>query len=259
MLKTTTKELQGALRELNIPQSRVVIVHSSLFKFGLIEGGAAGAYTCIRDELGPDTTIVMPAFTFSFGSTRVWHAKDTKSECGALTEYFRTKVATTRSLHPFHSVCAIGPMAEEITSGLCLSSFGKSSAFERLYDMDALNLSVGTEFIGGATFLHTGEEQMKIPYRFMKPFPGDVRNMDDQPIDITFEMYCREIGDTYEYDNVWDGCWDDLNKQGLFKVTHLKGAMLSLCNIKETLDAFKGFLKADPYYCAQRYPIANAL
>lgn len=253
MIRTSLKEIQDALSALNIPQNRVVMVHSGLFKLGLIEGGVQGVYGCIREALGPDATIVMPAFTFSFGGARVWHAKDTRSEAGALSEYFRTSIATARSIHPFHSVTAVGPLARDLTSGRCLSSFGEGSAFQKLSEMDALNLSVGTEFIGGATYLHIGEEQLKVPYRFMKAFPGEVFDLDGERVDLTFEMYCREVSETHEYDNVWDGCWDDLNARGLFTTTYLKGSMFALSNIRETLDAFKEFLKADPYYCARRY------
>jgi len=251
MLKTTSTEIIDALGELNIPPNRVVVVHSSLLKFGLIEGGAQGIYNCISRALGPDATIAMPAFTFSFGISRVWDAKSTPSEMGALTEYFRKNIATARSIHPFHSICAVGPRADEITSGLCASSFGEQSAFQMLYDHDALNLSIGTEFIGGATFLHIGEEQVGVPYRFMKPFPGEVRDFNGQIVDTTFEMYCREITETHEYDNVWEGCWEDLNRKNLFATTQFKGAMLALSNIQQTLETFKGFLKADPYYCAK--------
>lgn len=259
MLKTSLLEIGNALGELSIPQNRVVMVHSSLLKFGLIEGGTAGVLATLRDALGTDATIVMPSFTFGFGRSRVWRAKDTPSEVGALSEYFRKNVATTRSIHPFHSVTAVGPLARDVTEGVCKSSFGVTSAFQKLYDLGAMNLSLGTEFIGGATYLHVGEEQLKVPYRFMKPFPGEVRDMNGQLVDVTFEMYCREMTETYEYDNVWDGCWDDLNNLGLFKVTHLKGAMLSLSNIRETLDAFKGFLNEDPYYCARRYEQQNVV
>jgi aminoglycoside 3-N-acetyltransferase len=252
MHKTSSKEIQAALQELNIPKNRIVIIHSSLFKLGIIEGGTTGIYKCLQQELGDEATIVMPAFSFSFGQSRVWHAKETRSEVGALTEYFRKNIATSRSIHPFHSVSAVGPLAEEITSGHCLSSFGPNSAFQKLYELDAINLSFGTEFIGGATYLHIGEEDLNVPYRFMKPFPGEVRDLNGQIIDYTYEMYCRKISETHEYDNIWNGCWGDLNKKSLFKITHLKGAMLTLSNIRKTLETFKGFLKDDPYYCARK-------
>lgn len=251
MLRTSLDEIQTALQALNIPKDRVVIVHGSLFKFGIIEGGVQGVYKCIANALGPDATIVMPTFTLSYGGTRVWNARETPGECGALAEYFRKNVASTRSIHPFHSIAAVGPKAQEITSDICITSFGEKSGFQKLYDMDAINLSVGTEFVGGATYLHMGEEQLNVPYRFMKEFPGEIRDMDGKLLDITFEYQCREITETHTYDNVWEGCWDDLNAKGLFKTTYIKGCMFSLSNIRETLDAFKGFLKDDPYYCAR--------
>ena len=258
MLRTSLKDVQGALQELSIPQNRIIMLHSSLFKFGLLEGGSKGVYECIRNELGPDVTIVMPAFTFSYGATRVWHAQKTVGEVGALPEYFRSQIATTRSIHPFHSVTAIGPLSQEVTTGLCPSSFGPGSVFQKLRDMDALNLSVGTEFIGGATFLHVCEEELDVPYRYLKAFPGEIKDMDGNVVDMTFQLHCRKLFDTYAYDNKWDGCWDDLNALNLFKVTHLNGAMFTLSDIKKTLTAFKGFLKADPYYCARTVPIDQA-
>jgi aminoglycoside 3-N-acetyltransferase len=252
MHRTSTQEMLEAIRQLEIPQNRVVIIHSSLLKFGLIEGGAAGAYSCISNALGPEATIVMPAFTWSYGRTRQWDARNTRSEVGALTEYFRKTIATNRSIHPFHSVCAAGPLAESITSEICLSSFGYNSAFQKLYDLDALNLSVGTEFIGGATYLHLGEEYLRSPYRFMKPFPGEVKDMMGEVLDVTFEMYVREITDIYEYDNVWEDCWKDLNSKGLFTLSYLRGSMLALSEVRKTLDTFMGFLGKDPYYCARK-------
>jgi aminoglycoside 3-N-acetyltransferase len=247
-------ELSEALKKLDIPQNRIVIIHSSLLKFGLIEGGAAGAYKCLKNQLGPEATIVMPAFSWSYGNTRKWSAKNTPSEVGALTEYFRKNIATTRSIHPFHSVSAVGPRAEKITTGSCTSSFGANSPFERLYMLDAFNLSVGTNFIGGATYLHLAEEKLNVPYRFMKQFPGKVRDMHGNVMDQTFEMFVRKITETYEYDNTWEDCWRDLTNKNLFQTTCLKGSMIALSNIKSTLDAFEGLLKDDLYYCAHKIP-----
>lgn len=257
MHRTSLSELKEALLAVELPQDQVVMVHSSLLKFGLLEGGAKGACDILAEVLGGGATLVMPAFTWSYGGSRVWHAKDTPSDVGALSEYFRKNVATHRSIHPFHSVSAAGPLAGEVTSGISPSSFGPNSAFQKLYDLGAINLSVGTEFIGGATYLHMGEEQLNVPYRFMKAFPGDVRDMDGKPVDVTFEMFVREITEDHEYDNVWDGCWDDLNARGLFRKTTLKGAMIAASDIRETLDTFKEFLKSDPYYCAKLYPAQN--
>ncbi len=70
-------------------------------------------------------TLVMPAFyfgttTYDFGTYYKKHYFDVKktiSQMGLLTELFRRKPGVKRSIHPTHSVCAYGLLAEEITKG----------------------------------------------------------------------------------------------------------------------------------------------
>ena len=52
----------------------------------LIWGTAFVSQTTGMGAIGP--------FTFSFGRTRVWSYKNSKSESGALTEFLRTDFAT---------------------------------------------------------------------------------------------------------------------------------------------------------------------
>ena len=106
MHSTSLKDLSQTIINLKIPPSSTVMIHSSLLKFGIIENGIEGLLKCIVESLSGDTTILMPAFTFGFSETGYWSAKKTKSEMGALTEYFRKQEGTIRTLHPFHSVVA---------------------------------------------------------------------------------------------------------------------------------------------------------
>ena len=123
---------------MKIPPSSTVMIHSSLLKFGIIENGIKGLLKCIVESLAGDTTILMPAFTFGFSESRYWSAKNTKSEMGALTEFFRKQEGTIRTLHPFHSVVAYGTHAKDFSTCNSLSSFGRGSPFEKLLELDAL-------------------------------------------------------------------------------------------------------------------------
>ncbi len=254
MRKTPIKDIHDTLAALEIPRNRVVVVHSSLLKFGLLEGGAAAVVEVLRDVLGPDATLVMPAFTFAFTASRVWHAADSVSEMGALTEYYRKLPETRRSIHPFHSVSASGPLADDIVSGLCPTSFGPDSAYDKMYDHDAINLFIGTEFIGGATFLHMGEERAHVPYRFMKVFPGDVFDESGGRVDMQFEMYVRSMTDEYEYNTDWSAWWDELQEDNCFMVVSYAGAMFCISEIKRTLDLFKHKIESDPFRHSHAYP-----
>ena len=56
---------------------------------------------------------------------------------------------------------------------------------EKLLDLDAYNLSLGTELVGGGTYLHHTEEVCQVPYRHYKLFPGDVYDMNDKKVFYT--------------------------------------------------------------------------
>ena len=252
MHSTTLKELSQLITGLKIPRSPIVMIHSSLLKFGIIENGVDGFLKCIIESLAGEPTIVMPAFTFSYFDNKYWYAKKTKSEMGALSEYFRKLNGAIRTIHPFHSIVAYGKYAKVFAECNSLSSFGKNSPFDKLLELNAYNLSLGTEFIGGATFMHHTEEVCQVPYRYYKEFPGNIYDMNGQKVSNVFKMYVRKITTTFEYKNNWDKVFNDLCKKDCFYIDSLNGAKIILSSIRHTHGIFTDFLTADPYYAAER-------
>lgn len=221
-----------------------------MLRFGVIENGLAGTLACLRDTLGPDATILMPAFTFAYGRTRTWDYHASKAETGALTEYFRRQPGVLRSVHPFHSISASGPHAADFAGCTDLSSFGPASPFARLLDADAINLALGTDFVGGATFLHHTEEAARVPYRYHKPFPGEVTDADGLQRPGPYSMYVREIAEQHEYINHWDHVWTDFVADGVVRQAEVGGVGVFALPIRPTHDRFLERLRRDPYYCA---------
>ena len=252
MHSTSLKDLSQTIINLKIPPSSTVMIHSSLLKFGIIENGIEGLLKCIVESLAGDTTILMPAFTFGFSASRYWSAKNTKSEMGALTEYFRKQEGTIRTLHPFHSVVAYGAHAKDFSACNSLSSFGRGSPFEKLLELDAYNLSLGTEFVGGATFVHHTEEVCQVPYRYYKKFPGEVYDINEKKVNKAFKMYVREITETFEYENNWDKVFKDLCKEGCFHIDYLNGAKIMLSSIRKTHRIFSQYIASDLMFAAFR-------
>jgi aminoglycoside 3-N-acetyltransferase len=248
MRKTTKAEIKHTLESLEIPQGSTVIIHSSLIKFGAIEGGAKGVFDVIQEVLGADATIVMPSFSFDFSETEKWHRDTTKSKMGALTEYFRKLQNVYRTIHPFHSVCVIGKHQTLFKKCNNLSSFGPGSPFELLMDLDALNLAIGTEYVGGSTFLHHVEEISQVPYRTYKTFPGKVYDNDNNELTDKYKMYVRIITDEYEYDNDWEKIFGDLENVASIKNHKLHGANFYLVNIREVSAAFQEKILSNPFY-----------
>ena len=60
---TTLKEISELIMGLKMRSSSTVMIHSSLLKFGIIEGGVENLLKCIIDSLPGDPTIVMPTPT----------------------------------------------------------------------------------------------------------------------------------------------------------------------------------------------------
>ena len=245
--------LEKTLNELKIPKYSTIIIHSSLFKFGIIEGGVESFFNILKRVFDNSYTLIMPTFTFSYGLTRKWDCIHSKSETGALTEYMRKLELKNRSINPFHSVTIQGPNKNYLLDKISDSSFGENSIFEKLYKLGAYNLSLGSEFIGGATFCHYAEELLEVPYRFFKFFPGTIIDKNSIQINTVFKMYARIIEKDFYYDNDWNIFWEDAKRKGLvnyFKFN--KRAPIFLMNIKDSTDFLIDKISYNPYYVAKK-------
>jgi aminoglycoside 3-N-acetyltransferase len=253
MKRCDLHDLKEYLISLRIPKHSTVIIHSSLFKLGIIEGGINSLMNCLKEVFDESYTIAVPAFTFKFATTRQWNYTDSKSETGILCEKVRSLDGSLRSIHPFHSIAAYGPNAEFLTNSICDSSFGTDSAFEKLYKLNAFNMSLGSEFVGGATFCHYTEELLRVPYRFYKYFPGEVRGRYNEIIDKTFNMFVRQIEEKFEYINRWDIFWEDVLKHSLVKYIKFNSfAPVFLMNIVDCHDFLYDKISDNPYYVAEK-------
>ncbi|MET8636966.1 AAC(3) family N-acetyltransferase [Streptomyces sp. NPDC004096] len=183
---TGSHELGLFLKESGVRPNGVLMVHASL-------GGSGLRATAVRDALlgalGPDGTLVVPAFTQENSRTsrayRALTAGMTEREqeqyrasmpafdpgttpcpaMGMLAECVRTSAGAVRSSHPQTSFAALGPRAAELLGDhdpQCL--LGERSPLARLYDADAqiLLLRVGFEV---CTAFHLAE------YRTTPPRP----------------------------------------------------------------------------------------
>lgn len=163
-------ELALLLRTLGIRRGGVLMVHASLRDSGLRDTEVRDA---LLDTLGPEGTLVVPAFTQENSRSSRAHraltsglSEDARREfeasmlpfeplttpcrasMGVLAECVRTSPGAVRSAHPQTSMAGIGPRAAELLDGHdphCL--LGERSPLARLYAARAqvLLLRVGFE------------------------------------------------------------------------------------------------------------------
>lgn len=149
----TRAAIVAGLRRLGLEGGETVMVHSSLSRFGHVEGGAEAVIEALGEAVGPRGTVMMSALTITpaFVAAHVRAAREgridraypmfdvaaTPTWAGRVAETFRTMPGVVRSWHPSHSVTAAGPLAETLLAGHHRSAAcGRDSPYERITRRD---------------------------------------------------------------------------------------------------------------------------
>ncbi len=159
------KDILEGLGEVGLLAGDTVIVHSSLSSFGKVEGGAETVVDALLEVLGPGGTLVVPTFSWSVWSgEKPFDPQETPSSVGKITEAVRKRPDALRSLHPTHSVAAIGRLAEVITQGHeKVHAVGRGSPFFKLLQANGKILQLGTDQASNS-MIHLAEELAGAPY-----------------------------------------------------------------------------------------------
>ena len=167
----TTEELLAELAR-RVPRDfEILMVHSSFDGFlPMYKGSAKELVSALIEFCGPDRTLVMPCFVMggrnydrsAYFRTRPFDVRHTPSEMGLVAEIFRRTPNVLRSLHPTCSVCALGPLAKELTTGHHLSRSGMStdSPFGVMTRRRTAILGVGVEYYRCLTHAHVAGDHM---------------------------------------------------------------------------------------------------
>ncbi len=165
------------------------MVHSSLSRLGWVAGGAQAVVEALREVVGPEGTLVMPAHSGHLSEPSLWHHPPVPEawwpviraetpafdpqltptrEMGAVVECFRHAPGAVRSAHPRHSFVALGPLAGAIVADHRLgASLGEHSPLARCYERDALVLLLGVGHSNN-TSLHLAEARADFPRKTLR-------------------------------------------------------------------------------------------
>lgn len=163
----TKNELIKNLSEMEIHRTGTLLVHSSMKAIGEVDGGAAAVLDALSEYM-KDGLLVFPTHTWSeVGSKKDTYDSRVEPSCvGLLSNMFMSRPGVVRSLHPTHSVAALGNNAELYISGEELSTTPcpRNGCWGKLYDMDAQIMFLGCS-LRSNTFIHGVEEWNHIPDR----------------------------------------------------------------------------------------------
>lgn len=158
------------LGELGLVAGDAVLVHSSLSGLGWVEGGAGAVIGALLDAVGPGGTALFPALT---GSERdgpaqppVMDVRTSSCWTGRIPQTALAWPGVVRSLHPTHSVAAIGADADTYAEGheRVATPCGPGSPYVRLMERGGKILLLGGVTQAVNTSLHALEELAAVPY-----------------------------------------------------------------------------------------------
>ena len=170
-------ELRQFLIDLGVTRGRTLWVHSSWNEFYNIPLKPSEMIELLRDLLGPEGTLGMPAFPIRQNPDKVFLVDKAPVYTGMLCEIFRRQSDVRRSIHLTSSVCAVGPNADYLVRDHHFTDmpWGKNTPFLRLTELDAriLGLGAGFEYM---TPLHAVECLLydEVPY-FRRVFDGTIK------------------------------------------------------------------------------------
>jgi len=165
--------ITACLAECGPPRS-AVMVHSSLSACGFVHGGAAEVIRQLRQWAGP-ATLAMPTHTYFYpgedGTVEVFDPASSPSRVGAITESFWRQAGVLRSLHPSHSLAAVGGGAAALVAGheRCDTPCGPGTPYLKLVEQDAGVLMFGVS-LNTYTLFHTAEDAAGVGYLY-EPSP----------------------------------------------------------------------------------------
>jgi aminopeptidase-like protein/aminoglycoside N3'-acetyltransferase len=178
-------DLVNGLKQTGLLPGDIVLFQVSHLSLGPEECSASGRemceflYSTMREVVGSEGTILLPAYSFSFCRNEDFDVQSTPSIQGAwsssleVIEYFRSLPGAVRSTDPIHSVTGLGPGAENLLAGLPNTSYGKDCLHERLMKAGGKICGIGVS-LAEASFLHYVEESVGVPFRYKKLFTGRI-------------------------------------------------------------------------------------
>lgn len=152
----SSSALEAHLQERIGGSFEILMVHSSFNRLKpMYDDGPLELLQMLIRWCGPNRTLAMPAFFFgdpqiggtneTFERNPRFDVRRTASQMGVVTELFRRTRGVRCSRHPIYRICALGPLAEELTATHEMAEWpcGVNSPFDLMTKRDTVILGIG--------------------------------------------------------------------------------------------------------------------
>ena len=172
----TRQTIGVGLRDVGIPPGSKLLLHSSLSSLGVVEGGADAVIDAFLDVLGPDGTLIVPTLTgyedLSAANPPVFDPVQQRCWTGVIPETLRRRPGAVRSLHPTHSVAALGKDGVALTRDhiLSVTPCDEMSTYGKLAGLDDAYIVLLGVTHESRTMFHHVEELAGVDYHMQEGF-----------------------------------------------------------------------------------------
>nr|WP_321271237.1 AAC(3) family N-acetyltransferase [uncultured Tolumonas sp.] len=252
----TKDDIFSALRQLGVGTGDNLFVTTSLGLLGCAAGVADSNelnqlfIDVLQDIIGESGTLFVPAYSYTFGKDRItspitYSTEQTPTEIGPFPEYFRSQAKIKRSIDPFMSVAALGPLSDVIFNNLPATSYGDDCIFARLlkFHVKCLNIGLGPNW---TPFIHHADWLGGVPFRYDKLFTGYINEKSEHKsvwlysvpvyLDIA-RANAHVVGKAAESEGIW-------------KYAPLGRARVYCCDYSQYFSFVMGHIKNDPWLMA---------
>jgi aminoglycoside 3-N-acetyltransferase len=242
-------DIVSNLKEHGIKDGDVILIHSSLKSFGYVEGGAETVIEGLIESVGEEGTIMVPTITGkstdSPENPPVFDVRETPCWTGIIPETFRRRKEAKRSLHPTHSVAAIGKRRDWIIEGheRSESPCDRNSPYYKNAMIGGYIMLIGVDQ-NSNTSIHSCEEIVAVPY-----------HLQDRVTEVYITGYNGEKILVRNRLHNWNKPPTDFNKvdglfleKGIMKIFNIGNSTIRLIKAELMFEILIDLLTKDPFY-----------
>jgi aminoglycoside 3-N-acetyltransferase len=251
LANVTSADIVSGIRAAGVMPGCNLLVHSSLSSFGYVEGGANAVIDALIEAVGADGTVLVPTLTgnetLSPANPPVFDPVNTPCWTGRIPETFRQRPDAVRSLHPTHSVAAMGANARRLTQDheLSITPCDEYSPYGKLaQDANSLILLVGVDHESNTMFHHV-EEVVGTDYHMQAGFAEATLLIGGEEIRRRYMLH--RYGTPRDF-NVME---DVFIERGIQKTFHIGASTLRLIRAKDMVAFTIRCVRANPSLLCQ--------
>ena len=193
------KKFKNFLDNLDIYQGDILYIASDITKILLyhkkhkINFNPDDFLNYFINRVGPEGTLLLPAFTWDFCRGKDFDIRGVKSDTGSLSKIALKRDDFKRTRHPIYSFAVSGKDQNFLVDLDDESGWGSKSLFAYFHKNSAKNLFIGIDYKNGFTFDHYFEEKIGVDYRYFKYFEANYIDYDGSKSKKKYKMYVRDL------------------------------------------------------------------